>query len=70
MKIKEKAVYKIMGYWDNDTTEKCFLYVSAQSEEEAIEKAKAHAKQLKKIGCATLNICEYNIIVEMDYIID
>lgn len=70
MKIKEKAVYKIMGYWDNDTTEKCFLFVAAQSEEEAIEKAKTHAKQLKKIGCATLNICEYNITVEMDYIID
>ena len=70
MKIKEKAVYKIMGYWGNDTTEKCFLYVAAQSEEEAIEKAKIHAKQLKKIGCETLNICEYNISVEMDYIID
>lgn len=70
MKIKEKAVYKIMSYWDNDTTEKCYLYVSAQSEEEAIKKAKAHAKQLKKNGCATLNICEYNITVEMDYIID
>lgn len=38
MKVKEKTVYKIMGYWDNDTTEKCYLYVSAQSEEEAIEK--------------------------------
>lgn len=58
------------AYWVNGQREKCFLYVSAQSEEEAIEKAKAHAKQLKKIGCATLNICEYNITVEMDYIID
>ena len=64
-----KSVYEIKCWWDDNYNERTTRYVVASSEEEADQKMKEYANNLKAEGCAELNWMPGNHIVEMDWVI-
>lgn len=64
-----RKVFEIKCWWDDDYDERTTVYVVANSEEEADQKMKEYADNLKAEGCAELNWMPGNHIVEMDWVI-
>lgn len=64
-----RKVFEIKCWWDDDYDERTTVYVVANSEEEADQKMKKYANNLKAEGCAQLNWMPENHRVEMDWVI-
>lgn len=70
MKVnRDKNVFEVICWWDDDYNDKHIVYVVAMDDDEVEAKMEAYKKQLIKKGCAELNwIPSY--IVEIDYVLD
>lgn len=64
-----KSVYEIKCWWGDNYDERTTRYVVASSEEEADQKMKEYADNLKAEGCAELHWMPENHRVEMDLVI-
>lgn len=64
-----KKVFEIKCWWEDDYDERTTVYVVANSEEEADQKMKEYADNLKAEGCAELHWAHENHRVEMDGVI-
>ena len=64
-----RKVFEIKCWWDDDYDDRTTRYVVASSEEEADQKMKEYADNLKAEGCEELHWIPENHIVEMDRVI-